>query len=68
MEYVRPGPSGYHGIQCLEKCLCDERNSITGVCSNQTITKGHDQLYQMWKYFILIDKENKTILFKFKTY
>lgn len=68
MECVRLGPSGYHGLQYSKKRLCDECNSITGVCSNQTITNGHDQLYQMWKYFILIDKENKTILFKFKTY
>lgn len=38
MECVKPCPSGYHGIQCSEKCQCDECNSITGVCSNLTVT------------------------------
>eukprot|EP00105_Crassostrea_gigas_P026500 XP_011447484.2 PREDICTED: uncharacterized protein LOC105342286 [Crassostrea gigas] len=38
IECVRPCPSGYHGIKCSEKCLCDECNSTNGVCFNVTGT------------------------------
>lgn len=54
MECVKPCPSGYHGIQCSEKCQCDECNSITGVCSNLTVTTGHIQSYQIYFNFYVL--------------
>lgn len=38
MECIKPCPSGYHGIQCSEKCLCDECNRTNGACPKLTIT------------------------------
>lgn len=57
MECVKPCPSGYHGIQCSEKCLCDECHRTTGACPNLTITTGHVLSYHIYYIVYLLFKK-----------
>lgn len=61
IECVKPCPSGYHGIQCSEKCLCDECHRTTGACPNLTITTGHVQSYHIYYLVYLLFKKTKQV-------
>lgn len=64
MECIKPCPSGYHGIQCSEKCLCDECNRTNGACPKLTITTGPGKSYQI-NYIVYLVLKAKQVYFKY---